>query len=51
MASFNPRKFADPDQLRAIAPARLAALLTPWHAYFEERGFHLPVTAEAPIDY
>lgn len=51
MASFNPRKFADPDRLRSIAPARLAVLLNPWRPYFERRGFLFPGAAEAPIDY
>lgn len=51
MASFNPRKFADPDRLRSIAPARLTMLLGPWRDYFERRGLHLPDTANTVIDY
>ncbi len=51
MASFNPRKFADPDRLRSISPTRLAILLGPWRCYFDRRGLHLPNTADAEIDY
>ena len=51
MASFNPRKFSDPDRLRAIAPARLAAFLAPWRTYLTARDFHLPEDGEDTFDY
>jgi len=51
MASFNPRKFSDPDRLRAIAPARLAAFLSPWRSYLAERDFHLPEGDGDAFDY
>jgi hypothetical protein len=51
MASFNPRKFADPDRLRGIAPARLRAFLAPWAGYLGKRGFVFPDTSGNPPDY
>ena len=51
MVSFNPRKFSDPDRLRAIAPERLRAFLAPWHGYLGQRGFEFPAQAEDEIDY
>lgn len=51
MASFNPRKFSDPDRLKAIAPERLRAFLAPWHRYLGERGFEFPARAGDEIDY
>lgn len=51
MASFNPRKFSDPDRLRVIAPARLAAFLAPWRPYLARRGFDLPEGEAVTFDY
>lgn len=51
MASFNPRKFSDPGWLKAIAPDRLRAFLTPWSGYLAQRGFLFPESPTQPIDY
>lgn len=51
MASFNPRKFADPDRLRGIAPARLEAFMAPWRGYLLDRGFEFPASTLIQIDY
>jgi hypothetical protein len=51
MASFNPRKFADPDRLRSIAPARLAAFMEPWRDYLRGRGFEFPASPPMEIDH
>jgi hypothetical protein len=51
MASFNPRKFTDPDRLRSIAPVRLLAFLTPWRAYLASRGFSFPSSAADELDF
>ena len=51
MASFNPKKFADPDRLRAIAPARLAAFMAPWCDYLRGRGFEFPSSPLVEIDF
>jgi hypothetical protein len=51
MASFNPRKFSDPDRLRAISPDRLIAFLAPWRDFLEARGLRLPDPPAAGIDY
>ena len=51
MASFNPRKFSDPDRLRAISPDRLVAFLAPWRAFLEIRGLQFPDTRDVEIDY
>jgi hypothetical protein len=50
MASFNPRKFTDPDRLRTIAPGRLLAFLTPWRGYLTGRGFQFPSSPANEID-
>lgn len=47
MPSLNLRKFSDPDWLRSIAPARLAAFLSPWRDYLADRGLALPATGDA----
>lgn len=51
MASFNPRKFSDPDRLRAISPDRLIAFLAPWRAFLETRGLRFPDPPATEIDY
>ncbi|PZW38720.1 hypothetical protein C8P66_13414 [Humitalea rosea] len=51
MASFNPRKFSDPDRLRAISPDRLIAFLAPWRAFLETRGLRFPDPPDTEIDY
>ena len=42
MASFNPRRFADPDFLKTIAERHILALLRPYAGYFARRGVELP---------
>lgn len=51
MANFNLRKFSDPDRLRGIAPARLAAFLVPWRTYLARRDFLLPEGEAGTFDY
>jgi len=51
MASFNPRKFSDPDRLRAISPDRLIAFLAPWRTFLETRGLCFPDPPATEIDY
>ena len=41
MATYNLRRFAHPDGLKAITPDHLLALLKPHESYFESRGFTL----------
>lgn len=50
MASFNPRRFSDPDRLRAISPDRLIAFLAPWRTFLETRGLHFPDPPATEID-
>ena len=47
MASFNPRRFADPDFLKTIDAKHLLALLRPFAAYFERRDVELPAARPA----
>jgi hypothetical protein len=42
MASLRLRSFTNVVSLKAIEPRRLLALLKPYAAYFEKRGFPLP---------
>ena len=51
MASFNPRRFAAPDRLREIAPAKLQALLRPWREYLIGRGYEFRRSTVEEIDY
>lgn len=52
MATFNLRRFAHADGLKAIARKHLLALLNPHKAYFDGRGVALPpVSAEDGLDY
>lgn len=47
MATFNLRRFANADALKAIQVQHLRALLAPYQAYFASRGVSLdgaPVT-------
>ena len=50
MATFNPRKFTDPDWLRTIAPDRLIAFLSPWSQYLAGRGYVLPPSGVSAVD-
>jgi hypothetical protein len=50
MATFNLRKFTDPDVLKTIAPVRLAAFLRPWREYLMRRGIDFPVNGFGHID-
>ena len=52
MATYNLRRFAQPDGLKAIAPEHLLALLKPYESYFIERGLMLPSISDPhQIDY
>jgi len=51
MASFNPRKFTDPDRLRGIAPQRLGLFFAQWRPYLAGRGFQFPATSSSEIDH
>jgi hypothetical protein len=52
MATYNLRRFAHPDGLKAIAREHLLALLLPHKLYFHERGLTLPSpSAPGPIEY
>lgn len=42
MATFNPRRFAQPDRLKEIAHSRLALFLHPFRDYLEGRGMTFP---------
>ena len=51
MATFNLRKFSEPDRLKTIKPGRLIAFLSPYNDYLSRRGFRLPVRPDDEIDY
>lgn len=51
MATFNLRKFSQPDQLKSIKPSRLVSFLSPYSDYLYRRGLALPATADPQIDY
>ncbi len=51
LATFNLKRFAEPDRLRSIEPQRLIAFLTPFRDYLTRRQFPWPEAAEAEIDY
>ncbi len=44
MATLNPRRFAQPDSLKAINPDRLLEFLTPYKEYLAGRGMPWPTT-------
>ena len=51
MATFNLRKFTNPDVLKTIAPGRLVAFLSPWRGYLVGRGLDFPPHNPHHIDY
>ena len=52
MANFNPRRFAQPAVLKAIAPKRLLDFLEPHPPYFASRGLKLPLLSSPNgLDY
>ena len=51
MATFNLRKFSEPDRLKTIKPARLIAFLRPYDDYLSRRGLRLPASSDDDIDY
>lgn len=51
MATLNPRRFALPDSLKAINPARLLEFLAPYQDYLTGRGMIWPATNPPKIDY
>ncbi|MBF0453670.1 MAG: hypothetical protein HQL72_02495 [Magnetococcales bacterium] len=50
MATFNPRRFAQPDSLKAVAPHRLLTFLDHFREYLSDR-INLPARAEEGIPY
>ncbi len=50
MASFNLRKFTNPDLLKTIASGRLVGFLDSWREYLTERGLNFPADGSAGID-
>jgi hypothetical protein len=51
MATFNLRKFSEPDRLKTIKPSRLIEFFKPYVNYLSNRGFTLPAKPEEEIDY
>jgi hypothetical protein len=51
MATYNLRRFAHPDGLKAITPEHLLALLKPHEAYFESRDLMLWSPSIDGLDY
>ena len=51
MATFNLRKFSEPDRLKTIKPSRLIEFLKPYNDYLDRRGFAFPARPDAEIDY
>ena len=51
MATLNPRRFAQPDSLKAINSSRLVEFLAPYQNYLTGRGMIWPATNTAEIDY
>ena len=51
MATFNLRKFSEPDRLKTIKPSRLIEFLKPYKDYLDRRGFALPAGHDDEIDY
>jgi len=49
MATLNPRRFAQPDALKAINPTRPLQFLDPYRSYLDSRGLVWP--ADGDIDY
>ena len=50
MATYNLRRFSDPDALKHVAPTHLLQLLAPHAPYFSDKGVDLSVVPE-DIDY
>jgi hypothetical protein len=50
MASFNLRRFTNPDLLKTIAPGRLREFLKPWRTYLASRGLDFFVNGSANVD-
>ena len=51
MATYNLRRFAHAEGLKAIGREHLLALLKPHKSYLDRRGFTLPPSASDGIDY
>ncbi|MBF0182755.1 MAG: hypothetical protein HQM03_22310, partial [Magnetococcales bacterium] len=43
MATYNPRRFANPDTLKAVDPARLAMFMAPHREFLASQGLNPPV--------
>ena len=51
MATLNPRRFAQPDALKAINPTRLLKFLDPYKSYLDGRGMKWPDNDFEEIGY
>ncbi len=51
MATFNPRRFAQPDTLKTIKPERLVAFLTPYADFLARHEISMSGNGGAPVDY
>jgi hypothetical protein len=51
LATLNPRRFAQPDALKAINPDRLLQFLAPYNDYLDDRGMIWPESDSEEIDY
>jgi hypothetical protein len=51
MATFNLRKFSEPDRLKTIKPYRLIEFLKPYGDYLVRREFTLPARSDDEINY
>jgi len=49
MSTFNVRRFAHPDGLKAITPEHLLALLKPYESYFNSRGIELTSSSTTAV--
>jgi hypothetical protein len=51
MPTFFPRRFTNPEFLRAIAPQNLIAFLSPFREYLAGQGLTLPANGSGRLDY
>ena len=51
MATYNLRRFARPDTLKAITPENLVALFRPYSDFLEGRGVTLPSNGDGDLEY
>ena len=51
LATYNIKRFADPDALKRMQQPYLIALLRPFDVYFARRGLSLPAGDGAEVDH